>query len=194
MQQTIRETKQALRKQVIAAVAQMEPGEQVAASMQTCALLEARAQWRTAQWVLFFAPLAGELDVWPLLTAALSVGKNVALPRFVAKTKTYDACQILDPTLDLQVEQFGIREPHSRCVPLSSIRLDLILVPGVAFDLHGRRLGRGKGYYDQLLKGLRGTTCGVAFDQQIVSEIPVEPHDVRLDCILTPTRWIELGR
>jgi 5-formyltetrahydrofolate cyclo-ligase len=194
MQQTIRETKQALRNQVRAAVARMEPGERVAASTQACAVLEARAQWRTAQWVLFFAPLPRELDVWPLLTVALSAGKRVALPRFVAKTGTYEACQILDPKLDLQVGQFGIREPHSRCAPLPSISLDLILVPGVAFDLHGRRLGRGNGYYDQLLKGLRGKTCGVAFDQQIVGEIPVEPHDVRLDCVLTPTRWIELSR
>ncbi|MEY2466031.1 MAG: 5-formyltetrahydrofolate cyclo-ligase, partial [Verrucomicrobiota bacterium] len=69
--------------------------------------------------------------------------------------------------------------------------LDLILVPGVAFELHGRRLGRGKGFYDRLLADMRGTTCGVAFDEQIVAEIPVEPHDVHLDYLLTPTRWIE---
>src|ERR1035437_4606311 len=194
MQKTIREAKQALRSQVLAAVARMEPGERVAASTQACALLEAQAQWRAAQWVMFFAPLPEELDVWPLLTVALSAAKKVALPRFVAETRTYEACQILDPKFDLQVGHFGVREPHSRCAPLPSIRLDLILVPGVAFDLHGHRLGRGKGYYDQLLKGLSGTTCGVAFDQQIVGEIPIEPHDVRLDCILTPTRWIELGR
>jgi 5-formyltetrahydrofolate cyclo-ligase len=70
--------------------------------------------------------------------------------------------------------------------------LDLILVPGVAFDLQGRRLGRGKGYYDQLLGALHGTRCGVAFDQQVVDEIPMAPHDMTLHCILTPTRWVEL--
>ncbi len=96
------------------------------------------------------------------------------------------------PGTDLQVGHFGIREPRSPCAPLPLTRLDLILVPGVAFDLHGRRLGRGKGYYDQLLKGLQGTTCGVALDQQIVAEVPAEPHDVRLKCLLTPTRWIEV--
>jgi 5-formyltetrahydrofolate cyclo-ligase len=191
MQKTIREAKQALRDQVRAAVARMEPGERVTASAQARALLAAQPLWRTAQWVLFFAPLPEELDVWPLLTAALSTAKRVALPRFVAKTRTYEACQILDPRLDLQVGHFGIREPHSRCAPLASTRLDLILVPGVAFDLQGRRLGHGKGYYDQLLKGLGGTTCGVAFDQQIVGEVPVEPHDVRLNCILTPTHWLQ---
>jgi 5-formyltetrahydrofolate cyclo-ligase len=70
--------------------------------------------------------------------------------------------------------------------------VDLILVPGLAFDLRGHRLGRGKGYYDQLLRGLGGITCGVAFDQQIVAGIPVEPHDVRVNRVLTPTRWIQM--
>ena len=192
MQNTIREAKQALRSQVSARLKQMEPGERAAASDRARALLAAQALWKTAQWVLFFAPLPEELDVWALLIGALSAGKRVALPRFVAETRSYEACQILDPQVDVQAGHFGIREPTRRCTRLPSNRLDLILVPGVAFDLHGRRLGRGKGYYDQLLRTLRGTRCGVAFDQQIVEEIPVAPHDVPLDCLLTPTRWVNL--
>ena len=192
MQNTIREAKQALRNQVRAGLKLLGPGERVAAAGQARALLAAQALWKTAQWVLFFAPLPEELDVWPLLTEALAAGKRVALPRFVAEDRNYEACQIQDPKSDLQTGHFGIREPASHCALLPSTRLDLILVPGVAFDLHGRRLGRGKGYYDQLLGELRGTTCGVAFDQQIVDEIPVAPHDVRLDCILTPTNWVDL--
>ena len=104
----------------------------------------------------------------------------------------YVVCEVRDPEKDIRVGQFGIREPADGCAELSLNRLDLILAPGIAFDLHGRRLGRGKGFYDQLLAVVRGTTCGVAFDQQIVGEIPIEPHDVHLNCILTPTRWIEL--
>jgi 5-formyltetrahydrofolate cyclo-ligase len=192
MQNAIRDAKQAMRRQVRANVTRMMPGERAAASAQARALLTAQPLWKMAQCILFFAPLPGELDVWPLLSAALSGAKRVALPRFVAETKTYEPCQILDPNLDVEVGQFGIREPRSRCLPLPSPRLDLILVPGVAFDLHGRRLGRGKGYYDQLLRRLGGTRCGVAFDQQIVTKVPVEPHDVRVNCVLTPTRWIEL--
>jgi 5-formyltetrahydrofolate cyclo-ligase len=193
MQKTIKEAKQALRKQVRAELTHMEPGEQAAASAQARALLAAQALWKTAQWVLFFAPLPGELDIWPLLSEALSAAKRVALPRFVAETRSYEPCQILDPSVDLQMGHFGIREPSRRCRPLRSPCVDLILVPGLAFDLRGHRLGRGKGYYDQLLRGLGGITCGVAFDQQIVAEIPVEPHDVRVNCVLTPTRWVELS-
>ena len=192
MQSTIREAKQALRNQVGARLKSMEPGERAAASAQARTLLASQPLWKSAQWVLFYAPLPEELDVWPLVAEALSAGKKVALPRFIAENGTYEACQIQDVKLDLQVGYFGIREPANRCARLLSTRLDLILVPGVAFDLHCRRLGRGKGYYDQLLRAWHGVTCGVAFDQQIVDEIPVAPHDVHLDCILTPTQWVEL--
>jgi len=113
------------------------------------------------------------------------------LPRFIRTTNQYTACQIKDPLTDLQLGRFGIREPAEHCADLTISQLDLLLVPGVAFDLHGRRLGRGKGFYDQLLAVASGTTCGVAFDEQIVKEIPVEPHDIFVDCILTPTRWLE---
>jgi 5-formyltetrahydrofolate cyclo-ligase len=191
MPDTIREAKRALRQQVRAALSQLGSAERIAASAQARARLAAQPLWQKAQSVLFFAPLAGELDLWPLLIEALSVGKHVALPRFIPEEGTYEACPIHDLEQDLQAGHFGIREPNHRCPPLSSDRLDLILVPGVAFDPRGRRLGRGKGYYDQLLTTLRGATCGVAFDQQVVEEIPVEPHDVRLDCLLTPTRWLE---
>ena len=192
METTIREAKRALRNRGRAGLSRMGPAERAAASARARALLAAQPMWQMAQRVLFFSPLPGELDIWPLLTEALSAGKNVALPRFVAETSTYETCPIQDPESDLQMGHFGIREPSRRCAQLACGRLDLILVPGVAFDLLGRRLGRGKGYYDQLLGALQGTTCGVAFDQQIVDEIPVEPHDVRLACVLTPTRWIEL--
>jgi 5-formyltetrahydrofolate cyclo-ligase len=91
----------------------------------------------------------------------------------------------------VQAGHFGLREPRSHCARVASGELDLILVPGVAFDLAGHRLGRGKGYYDQLLGVLCSTTCGVAFEEQIVAEVPVGPHDVGLDYILTPSLFVE---
>jgi len=192
MQDSIREAKRALRRQVGAELGRLGPEERAAVSAQARARLAAQPLWHTARRVLLFASLPEELDLWPLLTEALADGKRVALPRFVTETKSYEACEIRDIERDLRAGHFGIREPGPDCARLSTTRLDLILVPGVAFDLQGRRLGRGKGYYDQWLKILRGTTCGVAFDQQVVVEIPLEAHDVRLDCILTPTRWVEV--
>lgn len=192
MQDPIPEAKRRLRDQLRAALREIPARKRAAASAQARALLKAQAQWRAAQSVLFFAPLPEELDVWPLLTEALAGGKRVALPRFVAAAQGYEACQVLDPAADLELGHFGIREPRDLCPRFASDQLDLILVPGVAFDLQGGRLGRGKGYYDQLLGALHGAKFGVAFDQQVVDEVPMVPHDVRLDCILTPTRWVVL--
>ena len=181
-----------VRKQVVSALARIPMSARVSASVQACARLETQSAWREANAVLFFAPLPAELDIWPLVARAIAAGKLVSLPRFERASGHYSAARVEDPVADVHAGRFGIREPVSRCplVPLN--RLDFILVPGVAFDLQGRRLGRGKGFYDQLLAAVRGTTCGVAFDEQIVREVPVESHDIYLNCILTPTRWTEL--
>lgn len=186
--------KKELRQRVRARLKNLSPERRAAASAQACSLLEEQAAWKNAQTIFFYAPLPEEVDLWPLLRDSLAAGKIIALPRFDAAAQRYVACQIQDPAADISDGRFGIREPAEHCVLLPLNRLDLALAPGVAFDLRGRRLGRGKGFYDQLLALVRGTTCGVAFDEQIVREIPVEPHDVHLNCILTPTRWIEPKR
>jgi len=192
MSTPIQEAKRALRAQVSAAVRQISAEARAAASARAGALLKAQSAWSAARSILFYAPMAGELDVWPLLTEALAGGKQILLPRFVSASRSYEVCSIGNLETDLRAGHFGIREPASTRPRSVLDRLDLILVPGVAFDHHGRRLGRGKGYYDQLLATIRGVTCGVAFDEQIVEEIPVEPHDVHLDCIVTPSRWVKV--
>jgi 5-formyltetrahydrofolate cyclo-ligase len=189
MQNNLLKAKQALREQVSAALKRIRPEERVAASARARTLLERQALWQSARSVLLFAPLPEELDIWPLLANALAADKRVALPRFEVATRSYAAYWIRLET-DAQVGHFGIREPGSHCARVSPGELDLILVPGVAFDLRGRRLGRGKGYYDQLLAVLHGTNCGVAFEDQIVPEVPLEAHDVRMNYILTPNLWV----
>ena len=99
----------------------------------------------------------------------------------------------MDLDADLATGKFGIREPRSHCGEILLNHLDLALVPGVGFDLKGRRLGRGRGFYDRLLAQISGTKCGVGFDEQIVEAIPTEPHDVHLNYILTPTRWSKVA-
>ena len=189
MSEKNQQAKTALRAEMRAKLKSMTAAERAAASLQACALLEQQPVWQKAQSILFYAPLPEEPDVWQLLLDALAAGKTVLLPRFSPEQKGYVACHIKDAARDIRKGQYGIREPGDACAKFSLNRLDLILVPGIAFDLDGHRLGRGKGFYDQLLAVIHGSTCGVAFDEQIVARIPVEPHDVRLSCILTPTRW-----
>ena len=188
----IGDAKRALRQDVRARMKELTPARRAEASAQARTLLAQQTRWRSAQSILFFAPMPGELDLWPLLAEALAAGKTAALPRYDAPTQSYRACRIENTAEDLEMGHFGIREPNLRCAVDSLDRFNFILVPGVAFDVHGRRLGRGKGFYDRLLATVRGTTCGVAFDEQLVSEIPVEQHDIRLNCLLTPTCWREV--
>ncbi|HEU5123929.1 MAG TPA: 5-formyltetrahydrofolate cyclo-ligase [Verrucomicrobiae bacterium] len=184
-------TKAVIRKEVRELVRTLPPEQRASASRQACALLEQQAVWQNAKSIFFYAPLAEELDLWPLVQDSLSAGKIVCLPRFDSATNRYIACQVQSIAADIAIGKFGVREPGESCVMVPLNRLDLILVPGVAFNLRGHRLGRGKGFYDQLLVDAGGIKCGVAFDEQIITEIPVEPHDVLVNCILTPTRWIE---
>jgi 5-formyltetrahydrofolate cyclo-ligase len=143
---------------------------------------------------LFFAPLPAEVDLWPLLEEGFAAGKIVALPRFDSASQSYIACRVQNLRDEIISGQFSIREAHKNCVEIPSREIDLVLVPGIAFDLHGHRLGRGKGFYDRLLAEIRGVKCGAAFDEQIAEKIPVEPHDILMDFILTPTRCAEIAR
>ena len=178
-----------MRDEIRAALAKLSNSERALGSQEIRARLEQRKIWREAGSVLFYAPFAAEPDIWQLLSDALAAGKMVFLPRFDSESANYIVCQVQDLAADIVTGRFGIREPQVGCARLSLKRLDLILVPGIAFDLAGHRLGRGKGYYDRLLGELQGEKCGVAFDQQIVNRVPIEPHDMRLSCIVTPTRW-----
>jgi 5-formyltetrahydrofolate cyclo-ligase len=186
-------SKQELRESIRARLKLLSEAKHALASQGARDLLEKQGTWKQAKTILFYAPLPGELDIWPLFQDAIQAGKETCLPRFTGqKPHPYIACAIKDLAKDLKTGQFSIREPVDGALEIPLNRLDFVLVPGIAFDLQGRRLGRGKGYYDRLLAEVHGKTCGVAFDEQIVEVLPVEPHDIHVNCILTPTRWIEL--
>ena len=164
--------------------------ERAAASAALCERLHALDCWAQARAVLFFAPLSDEPDIFPSIQRALNEGKLASLLRFKPDEHLFEPVQIEDTERDLLPGHFGVREPAHHCPVLPMNRLDLLLVPGLAFDLCGRRLGRGKGFYDRLLATAHETKCGVCFDWQMVETVPVEAHDVALNCIVTPTRWL----
>ena len=83
-----------------------------------------------------------------------------------------------------------MREPAATCEEIPLNKFDLMLVPGVAFDLSGNRLGRGQGFYDRILAEASGIKCGVAHDFQLLEKIPAEPHDAKVDFIFTPSRGL----
>lgn len=147
-------------------------------------------QLQSAHTILFYAPLADELDVWPLLEKCVSSRKICALPAFDAVSKTYSARIIFNPATEIVTGKFGVREPALSCPSIPFDQFDLVLVPGMAFDLRGNRLGRGKGFYDRILAEVSGVKCGVAYDFQLQETIPTEPHDAKVSFIFTPTKCV----
>lgn len=136
-----------------------------------------------AMTVALYSPVRGEVATSDILRQVLDSGKIALFPRLAGEHLDF---MVLNDLADLRPGRFGIPEPQTgRIVPLAEI--DLMAVPGVAFDRSGHRLGYGKGYYDRLLQR-RGAHCrlaGLAYDQQLLEQFPAEGHDVRMDLILT---------
>lgn len=182
---------------------QITPEQRRTLSAAAIAQLLARPEFHRAQRILGYLPLKDELDLSAALESALRAGKTVALPRYLPEENTYCAALLTCPlttnhsslTTHLTPGAFGILEPSASAAIMPLNQLDFILVPGVAFDSSGRRLGRGKGFYDRLLANVNSAECikcGIAADEQIVSGIPAEPHDISVNLIVTPTRCISL--
>jgi 5-formyltetrahydrofolate cyclo-ligase len=182
-----------LRKQLSAMLKNISPARRKTDSEKICASLKEHIFFREARSILFFAPLPEEVDIWPLLEETVNSGKVVALPCFDADQQVYRSRRIKNLHVEILSGQFGIREPSIGCVEVPLDDLDLVLVPGMAFDLRGNRLGRGKGFYDRLLENFRGKKAGIAFEEQIVDTVPAGNLDVRMDAVLTPARAIEIA-
>jgi 5-formyltetrahydrofolate cyclo-ligase len=192
MSQSTQQLKAALRRRLRQQLKSFSPAERAAVSTQIRERIRQQPVWLQAACVLLYAPLPDEPDVFPLLNQALSAGKSVALLRHLSSDDSFAPRRVRDPQRDLRPGKFGILEPLESCSAIGLEQLDLTLVPGLGFSLAGGRLGRGLGHYDRLLAKVQGWKCGVAFDWQVGVEVPTESHDVVLDFIVTPTRWLEM--
>jgi len=192
MDSSIANSKIELRRKIRAQLEKISPAVRAVESIDLCERL--KAQIPSARTILFFAPLPDELDIWPVLELSLALGTNCALPFFDAEKKTYGARLLKTLATDIVIGKFGVREPAASCTEIPLNHFDLVLVPGIAFDLSGHRLGRGQGFYDRILAEASGIKCGVACDFQLLGEIPTEPHDARVDFIFTPSRCVKAGK
>lgn len=148
----------------------------------------ARARCAGAYW-----PMRGEADVTWLLHALAYHEFSAALPCVTGRGEPL-IFRRWTPRDDLAPGPFGTREPSRR---LPEVLPDLLFVPLAAFDRRGNRIGYGAGYYDLTLAALRRmkpvTAVGVGFAVQEIAEAPAEPHDQRLDFVMTETEWIDCG-
>jgi len=145
-------------------------------------------EFKRARVVMFYVSLQDEVDTLAMIDEALKAGKRIAVPVILKKENRLIAGEIHNRLEDLESQHFGIYQPRQdrvKEVPLDDI--DLVVVPGVAFDRKNIRLGRGHGYYDRFLSGLpkRTKTIGLAFDFQVLEDLPQDPHDVPVSKIIT---------
>lgn len=148
----------------------------------------ARPEWAEAGSICTFVGVKSEVSTLPLIEAALQAGKRVAVPVVEGDSLTIVRLDAVD---ELVPAPFGLLEPKrelrrkGRRLVATTIRL--FLVPGLAFDRSGGRLGHGKGYYDRLLMRVKPTvpTIALAFDTQVVPEVPMGPDDRRVSMIIT---------
>jgi 5-formyltetrahydrofolate cyclo-ligase len=150
--------------------------------------LENLPQFKDAKKVMAYVSTEEEVDTRDLIKDCFAKGQTVYIPkvdRNELKIIAVKKWEVLEPGT------FSILEPMMNSAEEANPEdLDLILVPGIAFDKRGHRLGHGHGFYDRTLKKTRAFKVGLAFDEQIVDEIPNEEHDVPVDLIITDSSLI----
>lgn len=163
------------------------------ASEKIVITLQNLSDLKSANTVMSYMPYGNEVDIKPLNQWILSQGKILCLPRVISPTE-------MEPRIVNNLERglykssFGIFEPTVENVLTDKANIDLVLVPGLAFDKNGNRTGHGSGYYDRFLSSCKKRTLfiGIAYTFQVLDSIPSDPYDVKVHKIVTEEYTIDL--
>lgn len=139
-----------------------------------------------ADTVMAYSAISPEIDLMPVLKAVLSAGKKLLLPRCEEDCRM--TAREIGGLEELQNGAYGILEPGNDAPVFPPEDIQLVLVPGLAFDPMGHRMGRGKGYYDRFLTKTKGKTMGIC--RCLVPSVPVDDHDIRMDAVITEDKII----
>lgn len=179
--------KRQLRQQMIAARQALPPAEREVLGRRAQQALVASSWFQRARVVMLYLPIRGEVETAGIAAAARAGGKRLVLPRVQREPRRL--------WLHLWVGEpesgaYGIPEPDASWPLVQPGEIDLVVVPGVAFDRLGNRLGYGAGYYDRTLPEIRSANpsarcVGLAYGLQVVERLPAAPHDVPLDGVAT---------
>ena len=153
--------------------------------------LAAFVPYRTARTVMAYMACRGELDLGAVLEDALQSGRTLLLPR--CEPDGQMTARRIAGYGDLVPGMYGLREPKKDCAVAQPDTIDLILVPGTAFDRAGGRIGQGAGYYDRFLPGTKALLVGICHDFALLERVPNEAHDIQMDYVITPGGVIRTG-
>jgi 5-formyltetrahydrofolate cyclo-ligase len=192
----LRDAKRDLRARIVAARDALDPQTHRAGSAAIATRVAALPSFRDARCVLLTLAFRSEWDTRPLIDAALAAGKTLALPRVNTSDRMLELHAVRDVERETAPGYRGIAEPHPALARIAPDAVDWVLVPGVAFDVEGGRLGYGGGYYDRLLALLpaRAPRVAGAFEAQVVAQVPSAHHDLVLDALATESRLLSFAR
>ena len=177
--------KAAMRRVCRTAVLSMDANGRVKAEDSINACLAAMAVFQTAAVILAYLPLPDEVDLRPSMQRWMNEGRQVCVPCVDWETSIM-GCSSLASLAEqaLQPDRHGLRVPRDP-QPVSCEAIDVVIVPGVAFDAAGGRLGRGGGFYDRFLAEVAAVAIGVALPGHLVDEVPREDHDRLVSAVAT---------
>lgn len=189
-----KKAKKALRRQILPRRRSLPAPAVAEKSQEVCHRVLGLADFSAAILIAAYMAIKGEVDLAEIINHSKRAGKKLILPRYNAVTKNYEMIAVENPEDDLVQGHYGILEPKAKLASVSddtTCSQQLVwLVPGVAFDRNGNRLGRGGGWYDKMLGKKSGTNIGICWDWQICSQVPVNTTDVQMDVIVTDSRTI----
>jgi 5-formyltetrahydrofolate cyclo-ligase len=184
--------KSELRQRMLQQRSALSEGEQRRLGEAAQTALIASYLFERAGTVLLYQAFRGEVPTDRIVRAAVAAGKRLALPRVVRNPRGLVLHAYGGDPATLARGAYDIAEPHADWPVLAPGEIDLAVVPGVAFDPTGNRLGYGGGYYDRLLPGLtRAALVGLAYSFQLVPSLPADPHDIPLHALATDRGLVE---
>lgn len=189
--------KRALRRAMVARLLALDPADRARQEAALAARLESLPGFDSAGTVLLYASVfPEEIATGAILRRALDLGKQLVLPRVERAEHRLRLYRIEDLDADVEPGTLAIPEPRRDCPELGPEAVDWILVPGLAFDRLGYRLGRGGGHYDRLLPQLRPESprWALALEPQLVDSLPTAPHDQPIDGVAIPEAIVATGR
>jgi len=178
--------KNELRQRLRKIVGDLPSAQREECSRRACGRLFELPEFAKAEVIMVFLSLPGEIDTSSIVLRCWQTRKRVLAPKVSWNQRRMLPVEIRSLTEDLTESGMGMREPVSG-IPFPVSLIDLVIVPGLAFDEFGNRLGRGRGFYDRFLAHpeFKGAACAMAFEQQMVPSVPVGPLDCRVNLLVT---------
>lgn len=141
-------------------------------------------EYKRANTIFVYVSFGSEVETKRIIERIISDGKYAVIPKCDTKSHTMHTFKI-DSLSQLKKGAYGIEEPCEDCIEVLKEHIDLVVVPGLCFDLKGNRLGYGGGYYDRFLADFKGFTVGLSYNECIADIVPADEYDCRLDLIIS---------